>query len=278
MVGCSTGEEAYSLAIVFREAIEKLEPASDSLCRCLRQTSIGTPLTAPGRASIRRTFRRRITRAPEPLLSEEQGKYRVNKQIREMLIFAPQNVIKDPPFTKLDIVTCRNLLIYMEHGPAEDGLAARSLQPEPRRAYCFWAVQRALAAFPSFSHHLIQNRGFSSALEPQLPLEPIVLPHGLSHSGPGQTRRQVGGDAPVNIQSMADQLLLQSYTPAAVLVTNKGDIIYISGRTGQYLEPAAGKANWNIFVMAREGLRYELMARSKKRFVKKRRLSSKTWL
>ena len=61
-----------------------------------------------------------------------------------------------------------------------------------------------------------------------------------------------------NLQSLADQLLLQHYSPPAVLVNDKGDILYISGRTGKYLEPAAGKANWNIFAMAREGLRFEL--------------------
>jgi two-component system CheB/CheR fusion protein len=66
--------------------------------------------------------------------------------------------------------------------------------------------------------------------------------------------------ATVNLQSLADQLLLQKYSPAAVLVNDQGDILYISGRTGKYLEPAAGKVNWNIFAMAREGLRYELKA------------------
>src|SRR5450631_759306 len=61
-----------------------------------------------------------------------------------------------------------------------------------------------------------------------------------------------------NLQTLADQLLLQHFSPPAVLTNDQGDIIYISGRTGKYLEPAAGKANWNIFAMAREGLRYEL--------------------
>ena len=61
-----------------------------------------------------------------------------------------------------------------------------------------------------------------------------------------------------NLQSLADQLLLQHFSPPAVLVNDKGDILYISGRTGKYLEPAAGKANWNIFAMAREGLRFDL--------------------
>ena len=61
-----------------------------------------------------------------------------------------------------------------------------------------------------------------------------------------------------NLQSLADQLLLQHFSPPAVLANDKGDILYISGRTGKYLEPAAGKANWNIFAMAREGLRFDL--------------------
>jgi len=62
----------------------------------------------------------------------------------------------------------------------------------------------------------------------------------------------------LSLQSLADQLILERYSPPAVLVNDKGNILYVSGRTGKYLEPAAGKANWNIFAMAREGLRYEL--------------------
>ena len=62
----------------------------------------------------------------------------------------------------------------------------------------------------------------------------------------------------VNLQTLADQLLLQHFSPPAALTNDKGDILYISGKTGKYLEPAAGKANWNLFVMARDGLRFEL--------------------
>ena len=74
-----------------------------------------------------------------------------------------------------------------------------------------------------------------------------------------------------NLQSLADQLLLQHFSPPAVLVNDKGDILYISGRTGKYLEPAAGKANWNIFAMAREGLRFDLGSAFQKLSGKKRR-------
>jgi two-component system CheB/CheR fusion protein len=69
---------------------------------------------------------------------------------------------------------------------------------------------------------------------------------------------------PLSLQFLADQLVLQRYSPAAVLTNDKGDILYISGKTGRYLEPAAGKANWNVFAMAREGLRYELASTFRK--------------
>jgi PAS domain-containing protein len=75
---------------------------------------------------------------------------------------------------------------------------------------------------------------------------------------------------PASLQSLADQLVLQRYAPPAVLTNDKGDIFYVSGRTGKYLEPAAGKANWNIFAMAREGLRYELATPSRKALRQKR--------
>jgi two-component system CheB/CheR fusion protein len=79
----------------------------------------------------------------------------------------------------------------------------------------------------------------------------------------------------VNLQSLADQLLLQHFSPPAVLVNDKGDILYISGRTGKYLEPAAGKANWNIFAMAREGLRFELGSAFQKALRQKEAVTAK---
>ncbi len=80
-----------------------------------------------------------------------------------------------------------------------------------------------------------------------------------------------------NLQALADQLILQRFAPPAVLINNKGDILYISGRTGKYLEPAAGKANWNIFAMAREGLRYELDSAFQKALREKTAVPSKIW-
>jgi hypothetical protein len=93
-------------------------------------------------------------------------------------------------------------------------------------------------------------------LDPALSTEPIEFPATFVPAQPAAPA--MPAKATTNLQTLADQLLLQTYSPAAALTNEKGDILYINGRTGKYLEPAAGKANWNVFVMAREGLRYGL--------------------
>ena len=95
-------------------------------------------------------------------------------------------------------------------------------------------------------------------------MEPFEFPSRFAPPQPSASQQPKVLQPPANLQTLADQLLLQRYSPAAVLVNEKGDILYISGQTGKYLEPAAGKANWNIFAMAREGLRYELSGAFKK--------------
>ena len=100
-------------------------------------------------------------------------------------------------------------------------------------------------------------------LDPALRAEPVEFPSSFAAALPGATLPR--SPKPLaNLQALADQLLLQRCSPPAVLVNDKGDILSISGRTGKYLEPAAGKANWNVFAMAREGLRYELNGAFKK--------------
>jgi two-component system CheB/CheR fusion protein len=100
--------------------------------------------------------------------------------------------------------------------------------------------------------------------ESSLPLDRIEFPSAFGASPPAGHERGPAPRAAVSLQSLADQLVLQRYSPPAVLTNDKGDIFYVSGRTGKYLEPAAGKANWNLFAMAREGLRYELADAFKK--------------
>jgi two-component system CheB/CheR fusion protein len=123
----------------------------------------------------------------------------------------------------------------------------------------FLGSAETIGAFTHLFAPLAKKARLYRRLDSVLGAEPVEFPSSFVPYRPDAASAQPQARLPgPNLQSLADQLLLQRFSPAAVLTNDKGDILYISGRTGKYLEPAAGKANWNIFVMAREGLRYEL--------------------
>jgi two-component system CheB/CheR fusion protein len=174
-----------------------------------------------------------------------------------MVIFAPQNLILDPPFTKLDILSCRNLLIYLTPEVQKKLIPLFHYSLSPGGILFLGSAETIGGATDLFAPLSGKSRLFrrtESGLRP----EPLVLPSSFSAGPPRGLEARLAAKSPLSLQSLADQLVLQRYSPPAALVNDKGDIFYISGHTGKYLEPAAGKANWNIFAMAREGLRYEL--------------------
>lgn len=254
--GCSTGEEAYSLAMVFMEAVEQARPKG-SFALQVFATDLDRDAVDKARQGF---FPANIAAdvSPERLsrffAREEQG-FRVRKEIREMVIFAPQNLIMDPPFTKLDLLSCRNLLIYLSPDVQKKlmPLFHYSLGPN---GILFLGSAETIGGFGDLFVPLSgKSRLFRRKDSAPRP-EPVEFPS--SFSAPVATEVRPPAKPPVSLQAQADQLVLQRYAPPAALVNDKGDIFYISGHTGKYLEPAAGKANWNIFVMVREGLRYEL--------------------
>jgi two-component system CheB/CheR fusion protein len=254
--GCSTGEEAYSLAILFKEVVEKINPHGGFSLQIFA-TDLDNDAIEIARKGI---FPSSIAAdvSPERLkryfLRTDDG-YFIKTEIREKVVFAHHNIIMHPPFTKIDILTCRNLLIYMDPELQKKmiGLFYYSMNPGG-------VMVLGLAETLGIQSHLFESLdtkwkifkrantsttpglyGFPSALAPASAKNEIKPP--LSR--------------PNNIQTVADKMLLQTYLPAGVLVNENGDIIYISGHTGKYLEPAVGKANMNIFAMLREGLRKE---------------------
>jgi two-component system CheB/CheR fusion protein len=257
--GCSTGEEAYSLAMIFKEALEQVNPAGNFSLQIFA-TDLDRDAIDKARAGV---YPENIAAdiCPERLrrffVKDDYG-YRVAKEIREMVIFAPQNMIMDPPFTKLDLLLCRNLLIYLDQEMQKKimPLFHYSLNPG---GVLFLGKAETIGTFNSLFAPLDKKSRIFKRLDSALAAEPVEFPSAFVPYPPAvaNTQPQVQA-AGANLQVLADQLLLQHYCPAAVLTNDKGDILYISGRTGKYLEPAAGKANWNIFAMAREGLRYEL--------------------
>ena len=256
--GCSTGEEAYSLAIVFKEALEELKPKERYTLQIF-----ATDLDRDAIDKARQGFYPDNIAAdvsPERLrrffVHEENG-FRVGKEIREMVTFATQNVIMDPPFTKLDILVCRNLLIYLEPELQKKLLPLFHYSLNPG-GVLFLGSAETVSTFSDFFSPLHAKSRLFRRRESVLRAEPVAFPATFAPTVPGAPRESMMPRPAVNLQTLADQLLLRDYSPPAVLVSNQGDILYISGRTGKYLEPAAGKANWNIFAMAREGLRFEL--------------------
>ncbi|MDA1231291.1 MAG: PAS domain-containing protein, partial [Planctomycetota bacterium] len=257
--GCSTGEEAYSLAIVFQEMLDAVKPqgnfslqifATDLDRDAVEKARLGFyPLNISADVSPERLDRF--------FVKEEHG-YRVSRKIREQIIFAPQNLIMDPPFTKLDLLSCRNLLIYFtpELQKKLFPLFHYSLNPN---GVLFLGSAESIGSFTRLFKPL-PGKWRIFCREQSLPrAEMVEFPSAfVSTTLAAQQPTHVAVVTPDRLQALAEQWLLQNHAPAAVLVNPDGDILFVSGRTGRFLEPVAGKANWNVFVMAREGLRYEL--------------------
>jgi two-component system CheB/CheR fusion protein len=256
--GCSTGEEAYSLAMVFKEALEQVKPVKNITLHIfatdLDRETIGKARQGFYPANIAPDV------SPERLkrfFIKEDGGYRIIKEIREMVTFATQNVIMDPPFTKLDILVCRNLLIYLTPELQKKLLLLFHYSLNPR-GLLFLGSSETIGVFNHLFLPLDVKLRLFRRLESVMTAETQTFPALFSPAPAGVSKELTMLKPAINLQSFADQLLLQRFSPPAVLVNDKGDILYISGRTGKYLEPAAGKANWNIFAMAHVGLRFDL--------------------
>ncbi len=258
VAGCSTGEEAYSLAITFKELVERLKPLERVVVQIFA-TDLDPDAIAKARKGY---FPANIAAdlSPERLtrfFREAGSGFRVAEEIRQMVVFATQNVVMDPPFTKLDIVTCRNLLIYLGPDLQKKLLRLFHYSLNPGGALFLGSAESIGGFHDLFSSLDSKARIYRSEQVVSSPLD-VDFPTPRFNAPVNLNPALIHEMHVPNLQALADQLLLQKFSPAAVLVNANGDVLFINGRTGEYLEPAAGKANWNIHAMAREGLREEL--------------------
>lgn len=258
VAGCSTGEEAYTLAIVFKEVVEALKPGKNYKLQIFA-TDIDRDAIGKARRGV---FSEKISAelTAEQLrryFSKEEGGYRVRAEIREMVIFSPHSVIKDPPFTKLDILTCRNLLIYLAPEIQKKLFPLFHYGLQPGGILILGNAETIGHFTPLFAAVSGKDRVYRRLVSAVRP-DPIDFPSSFAPGLTPDSEAQDGRKPIPNLQTQADQLILRRYAPPSVLVNEQGNIIHISGKTGKYLEPAAGKANLNIFAMAREGLRHDL--------------------
>ncbi len=259
--GCSTGEEAYSIAILFQELVETLGQ------NCTAQvfaTDIDSQAVANARAGLfplsvaADITPERLARffAPE---ADDKG-YRIHKHIRDMLVFSEQDLIKDPPFSKLDLISCRNLLIYLNvelqqkliplfHYALNPGglLLLGNSEGIGDFGELFTVLDRSAKLYQ-------RKEGFQSSQRLALARFAPMLPGMGSKPLSGSARS--GAPAKRPLRELVEQALLQQVVPAAALVSGQGDILYLHGHTGLFLEPAPGEAGVNnILKMAREGLK-----------------------
>ncbi|MBN1247650.1 MAG: PAS domain S-box protein [Anaerolineae bacterium] len=254
--GCSTGEEAYSIAILVRERLEalgRLLPVQifatdiDAAAISAARTAIYPESIAAdvGQARLQRYF------------VEVDGGYRVSQPVREMMVFSLQNLAQDPPFSQLDLVSCRNLLIYMK--PELQRRVGALLHYALRSGgFLFLGSSESLGeAAPHFK--LVDKKW---RIYRRLPGE--AQPRAARFSAPHLSSAPVGTklnvQPPPTPRSFLESYLLASHTPPCVVVNESWELQYVHGHTGRYLEPAAGEVTTNVLRMARPGLRIPLTA------------------
>jgi two-component system CheB/CheR fusion protein len=281
--GCSTGEEAYSIAILLQERLEVLKKNYKIQ---VFATDIDSRAIAIARAGI---YPASIIDdiSPERLArfftSEPDGSaYRIHKNIRDMLVFSEHDLIKDPPFSKLDMISCRNLLIYMSSDLQKKVITLFHYALNPT-GMLFLGTSETIGDFGNLFSSLDRKAKVfqrkedfqgakRAALNRFLPSTRIkdstLMPDSFGSTGTNMS------DSPkLSLRELTEQTLLQQINPACALVNSIGDILYLHGRTGMYLEPAPGEAGINnILKMAREGLRRDLTTALHKVVSKKERI------
>jgi two-component system, chemotaxis family, CheB/CheR fusion protein len=260
VTGCASGEEAYSIAILLREFMDEKQREFKVQ---LYATDLDDDAIALARAGL---YPPNIAAdvAPERLrrffIKEDAG-YRVKKDIREMVVFAVQNVIKDPPFTKLDLLACRNLMIYLEPELQNRLLPAFHYALRPG-GVLFLSPSESTGNHPELFAAVNRKWKFYRAIHSATSTR-AVMASGLSWtaSHSGRAPEEIVKKAQeTNFAELTRRVLLQSYAPASVVTDLKGNLLFVHGDTGKYLRPAPGQASLNIIDMAREGLQLELRA------------------
>ena len=261
VAGCATGEEVYSIVILLMEVLDELDIRKELQ---IFGTDIDETAIEKARDGL---FPPNIAADVSParlkrFFEREDSHYRVRIQVREPVVFATQNVLKDPPFSRLDLLLCRNLLIYLESS-AQKKLIPLFHYALKSGGVLFLGTSETVGDFTdifapiSKKWNIYRKRDVSVIAQPQVrfPTGRKDMDEAIEQMRPFKTAHAVKESG---IAYATERLLLKKHTPTCVIVNHNGEIHYIHGRTGKYLEPSAGYASLNVVDMAREGLRFEL--------------------
>ncbi|RLL56003.1 chemotaxis protein CheR [Mariprofundus sp. EBB-1] len=258
VAGCSTGEEAYSIAILILECMEKLK--CDFQVQVFATDIDEKAITIARRGVYASTIAKDVNdkRLKRYFIKLDDGQYQVKKMVREILVFAPQNVIKDPPFTKLDLISCRNLLIYLGSELQKKLLPVfhYSLKPE---GILFLGSSETIGQ---------QNIDYFSVVDKKwkifkaLPFKMTTTPILNFPGAPialGEQELTVSDKVQkieeISAFQLVEAILQQSDAPPCVIIGVDNNITYIHGKTGRFLEPSQGQVTVNLLAMLRPGLK-----------------------
>ena len=256
VAGCATGEEVYSIAIIISECIAELK-------KTFQVQIYGTDIDIDALRIAR------AGRYPENIAADVTAErlkkyfvksgtsYIISKEIRERVVFAPQDLIKDPPFSRMDLICCRNLLIYLESD------VQKRLLP-----LLHYALKPGGILFLGTSETVGDSRDLFSILDKKwkiyqrrevvLSTDRLKFPSAFVPSSREITGEPVKSINENRIPEIAEKIFLDDYAPTFAVIDEKYRLVYVRGRTGKYLEIASGQPSLSILDMAREGLRTEL--------------------
>ncbi len=258
VAGCSSGEEAYSIAILLAEVMERLGIpltvqafASDVETHAVHTARLGIyPENISADVS-----RQRLSR----FFSHGGTNYHIKKSIRDNLVFSIHNLIKDPPFSKIDLISCRNLLIYLKPELQKKILKMFHYALNPG-GHLFLGTSEAIGECAdcfsalSLKHKIFKQRNVVPAYRYTMNPLPEPAGHAISHTAAPEK----GMPSLTDICTLTERIILDEYAPAGVLVDRGYEILHFFGQTDPYLEVPKGKASFNLLKMAREGLAFKL--------------------
>ncbi len=257
--GCATGEEAYSIAILLAEISREMDKPLDIrvFATDLDEQAIERARRGVYPASIAADVSRE--RLERFFNKEGDENYTVRKEIRDMLVFAVQNVLSDPPFVKLDLLICRNVMIYLSPDLQKNILPMFHYSLRPKGMLFLGSSESVGGNDDLFSAVDARWKIYRRTDVPSR--TPDLSRHAQKAEDDQERRLQEKGNGRPRGQAMSrliERMLLEQFVPTGIVVDPQGTIVYIHGRTGQYLEPEQQEPKNNIFEMAREGLRNPL--------------------
>ncbi len=259
--GCSTGEEAYTIAICLLEYLEN--PSRELPLGELPKVQIfGTDISEPAIAKARAEIYKKneveglSSKRLENYFTKIDGSYQIDKKVREMCVFALHNFLKDPPFGRMDFISCRNVLIYMEPYLQKKALTTFHYALKPKGDLLLGKSETISSVPDLFAVEDKKDKLFSRKNKSGkfMPLTSRRTEESLKD----KNEEPKAEPKLTNFQKAADDIILNKYTPSGVVVNEAMDIVQFKGNTGKYLEQASGKPTHNLLKLAKMGLAFEL--------------------